>query len=664
MAELRTVLDYETRSRVPLELAGAITYAQHESTSIFCLGYKIDDGPEYLWIPERAPMPDDLWRAFKYGTLVAHNAGFERAITRYTLPRYPLLTAKQKGVLAHIPASRWRCTAAKAAMCAMPRGLEMAAKVLELPTQKDKHGHTLIKKYSKPRKPSKNNPKLWWDDRDDLRDIYRYCLIDVQAEYELDQALPDLSDYEQKVWELDQKINDRGILIDIPTVKIILKMIAEETGNITRGIQKLSNGTIEKATQNARMLKWLNDRGAEMSNLQAQTIRDKLVERLAPDVRQMLEYRQGGSKTSTAKYQKMIYAVGEDNRARELLLYCGATPTARWSGKRIQPHNFPRPTIKGFNSDEAIELIKSGGLEALRKKYGPAKVMDALVSAIRGMLIASEGYELFCSDFAAVEARLAFWVAGHDAGVRAFVEDQKLYEDMAATIFGMDIKDVEKESLERFIGKETILGCQYGMGPPKFVKQCHGKGKVIPLPMAKKAIYAYRKKHHPVPTAWANIERAVISVVSGRKKRVSLHKVTMYMSGNYLCIKLPSGRRLRYFKPRLSHKQLASGRMVPQVNYWAWDAKYGWVEVRAWGGIFFNHIVQGIARDLMVNGILNIDAAGYRILLSVHDEALAERKKGFGNLSEFTKLMAGNLPEWARGAPIRAEGWTGQRYRK
>lgn len=664
MTDVRCVLDYETRSRASLDKRGAIEYAKDRTTSVFCLGYKIDDRPVKIWIPEREYMPVDLWWAFQNATLVAQNAAFERAITKHTIPKYALVTRLQKQTLYDLHPSRWVCTAAKAAASSLPRNLEMAAKILELPTQKDMVGNKLIKKYSKPRKPTKNNPSHWWNDPNDLKLIYQYCMTDVQAEYELDQELPDLSDYEQKVWELDQKINDRGVLIDIPTVRLILEMIHEEMTNVTRCVQKLSNNTIAKVTQRALVLEWVNERGAAMENLRAETIRDKLLEEnLNPKIRRMLQYRQAGSKTSTGKYVSMIHAVGKDSRARELLLYHGAVPTARWAGKRVQPQNFPRPTIKGFNSDEAIALINSDGLPAIRKKYGEHNVMDVLVSSIRGMMIASPGFELFCADFAAVEARLAFWVAEHEEGLEAFRNKLKLYEMMAAEAFDMKIEDVLKDSLERFVGKESVLGCQYGMGWKKFMAQCHKKGMSrVTEEIAKKAVYTYRRVHAPVTQLWRNLEEAAIAAITYPGEQIKINKVVFYVSGNWLNIKLPSGRRLRYFKPCIKQKQLAHGRMVPEIRYWGMEA-YQWRLCSIWGGILCNHIVQGIARDLMVNGIFNIDEAGYRFLLSVHDEGLSERQKGFGNLKEYVKLIT-KLPKWADGAPITAEGWSGPRYRK
>lgn len=672
---IRCTMDYETRAGVSLPLVGAIEYSKE--ADILCLGYKINNGKVKLWIPELGRMPDDLWLAFQYGILVAHNASFERAVTRWCLPRYVALgtvTEAQAQVLETIPISRWRCTAAKAAASSLPRNLEMGAQVLGLKTQKDMVGSKLIKKYGKPRKPSKKNPSRWWNDPADLKKIYAYCKTDVQAEWELDEELPDLSAYEQKVWELDQKINDRGILIDIPLVKTILTMIDEEMTNINGHIQELSDGTIETAGQTAKILKWVNSHtflsGPALPNLQAQTIRDALLEDDLDDkVRKMLLLRQAGSKTSTGKYVSMLAAVGADHRARELLLYHGTVPTARWSGKRVQPHNFPRPTIKGFKMDEAIRYIKRGH-HAVAMKYGKHNVMEVLVCAVRGMLIASPGHELYCADYAQVEARVAFWVAEHEEGLEAFRTGAKLYELMAAEAFDMHVEDILKDSLERFVGKESVLGCQYGMGWAKFKSQCHKKGmKGVTDEIAKKAVYTYRRVHYPVTEAWKNLENAAVQAILNPGEKFCTNKCVFYIHGKWLNIKLPSGRRLRYFKPQVGQKEIGRGshkRMVPEIRYWGFytvNSRQVWGRISIWGGVFMNHICQGIARDMMVAGIFNIDEAGYKFLLSVHDEGLAEHRLGKGSVKEYVRLMT-TLPAWADGAPITAEGWCGARYKK
>jgi len=299
----------------------------------------------------------------------------------------------------------------------------------------------------------------------------------------------------------------------------------------------------------------------------------------------------------------------------------------------------------------------------IRRSYGdPMKVFSSIT---RGMLIASPGKELFCADFAAIEARVAFWLAEHEEGVKAFLENRKLYEEMASEAFGIPIEEITKESLERFVGKESVLGCQYGLGWAKFLKNCHQKGvKQVTSEMAKKAVYTYRKVHWPVPAFWSAIENACIKAILNPGKRYKVTKVTAYMSEQWLCVKLPSGRRLRYFKPRVTQKQLSGGRMVPEIRYWTVDSyTRQWVETQIWGGPLTNHCVQGISRDLMVNGVFNIEEAGYEFLLSVHDEGLAEREKGLGNVKEYVSLMT-RLPAWAKGCPVTAEGWSGPRYKK
>jgi DNA polymerase bacteriophage-type len=302
----------------------------------------------------------------------------------------------------------------------------------------------------------------------------------------------------------------------------------------------------------------------------------------------------------------------------------------------------------------------SGALSWIRENY--KNPMDVFSSIIRGVIIPPHGQEFFCADFAAVEARIAFWVAGHDEGVQAFLDNRKLYEEMASEAFQMPIEEVTKDSLERFVGKESVLGCQYGMGWKKFKSQCWKKGvKRVDDEMAKKAVYAYRKLHWPVPQAWKDLEKAVVAAIrTGDTFQVC--KSRIYLRGDWLNIQLPSGRRLRYYKPRVSYKQLASGHMVPEIRFWGIE-HYQWCETTIWGGIFFNHIVQGVARDLLAFSMMGIEESGYCVVVHAHDEVLAERKIGEGNLDEYLSLMT-KMPDWAADAPIRAEGWVGKRYRK
>lgn len=303
-------------------------------------------------------------------------------------------------------------------------------------------------------------------------------------------------------------------------------------------------------------------------------------------------------------------------------------------------------------------------LEKIRAEFGSP--MNVFSSLIRAMFIASPGCEFFCGDFSGVELRLLFWVAEHEEGLQRIREGVDLYRDMAAYLFSLPINTITKESRERFIAKESVLACGYGMGFSKFLITCHSKGaKDVDEELAKKAVYAYRKKHHPVPTLWKNVETAVIEAIRYPGTAYTLNKVTIYVKDNFLNIKLPSGRRLKYFKPRLAQKMLGGGRVVSEIRHWGMDPKtHQWVEMATWGGVLVNNIIQGISRDLMANAMVKIEEGGYQFLLSIHDEGLSERKKGEGSQKSYLSLMADNLPKWAEGAPIAAEGWVGDRYRK
>lgn len=299
-------LDFETRSRVDLKLKGAIEYARDPSTSVLCLGYKFNDMPARVWRPGE-PFPSDLRMMFKNPKIrvIAHNAGFERAILQYTLGRE---IPEARG----IAIDRFICTAAMAAAHALPRGLEDACRVLRLPVQKDMVGNKLMKKYMKPRKPTKNDPREWWDDELDLIRVAEYCRRDVEAEWLLYNELPPLSDYEFKIWCLDQEINDRGVFVDVEAVDAALQLIPLEVERLRARVEKITKGAIENTSKVRDVLNYVNDRGAGLENLQAKTIEAKLKDPdLDPEIRAVLELRQKSSRSSTAKFKAFKERVGD-----------------------------------------------------------------------------------------------------------------------------------------------------------------------------------------------------------------------------------------------------------------------------------------------------------------------------------------------------------------
>jgi DNA polymerase len=651
---MEVVIDYETRSAANLKKTGATKYAQDPTTEIICVAWKVDDGETELWYPIHEGPPTDLIHLIKNHDVnfVAHNAGFEQAITEWVLfPKY-LNSNKYKR---YFSPGRWICTAAKAASHALPRSLGEACIALKLPVQKDMEGRKLILKYCKPRR-SNSDEIIWWDDMQDLERLGEYCKTDVEAEYLLHKALPNLTPMETAVWRLDQTINKRGLRIDEESINIALELVAGENEYNRKRIKEISNGEIQNATQRAVLLDFVNERGAGLADLRAGTIKDALKKGFDdPLVTEVLEIRQASSKTSTAKFQAFLDRMCDDGRVRDLLVYHGAS-TGRWAGSGVQPQNFPKGNIS--NTDRAIEIMRTKDVGMIKLEYGD--LMTALSSCLRGMIVPSEGRELYCADYAAIEARVAFWLVDNEEVLQIFRDDEDLYVDMASLIFGCAPSQVDKSM--RQLGKIAILALQYGMGKKKFFETCAQWGSPVSEELAAKTVTAYRTKYDTIVSAWRNIERAACLAVAKPGRRITINKTTWFVENRFLYCELPSGRRLAYPYPRVVSKKTPWGAEGFELRHWARNSlTRKWEETGTYGGLLFENICQAVSRDLMAEAMLKVEAAGYPILISVHDELLAEKSRG--DINDFNRLMS-SLPQWARGLPLSAEGWSGPRYKK
>ena len=666
MSEQRfMVLDYETRSEADLRAVGAFEYSMHPTTQILCAAWRIGTKAELLKAPTRIWSPafeakngefGELLRSLLDPTiaLVAHNALFEQVITRNVFSK----SMYSKPALRTIPHDRWICTAARASALALPRKLEMACIALGLDVQKDMEGAKLLLKYCKPRRPTKNNPAKWHSSSADLRRLMEYCATDVGAETELFLKTPSLNRLEREIWKLDQKINFRGVLCDRKLVAEALKMVQVETHELNKEASELTKGRVMAATQRDAMLREIRQAGFDIPDLRAKTVSDAVAGgTIDGKARRLLEIRQSVSKSSTAKYEAFWNRSGTDGRVRDTLLYWGAS-TGRWAGMGLQPQNFPRGTLK--NTDLTAELIRAGDLETLRLLYG--NPMEVLSSTLRAAIIAPEGRTLFCADYAAIEARVLFWVARHEHGLDAFREGRDLYREMATVIFRKQLDNVEKS--DRQVGKQAILGCGYGMGGTKFQATCANYSIDVSEEIADRAVKAYRSTHSLVPELWRNLEKASIAATQSPGRRYTINRTTWFVERDFLWCELPSGRRLAYYKPSVQFKETPWGEKRPALYHWAVNPKTKqWERTGTWGGVLTENVVQAISRDLMAEAMLRIESAGYDVTLTVHDELVAERDLGKGSLKEFESLMAA-IPAWAEGCPVKVEGWTGPRYHK
>lgn len=669
--QVYAVIDYETFSEAPLKKCGAAEYSVHPSTEIICVAWKIGtrqtlrDAKTESWAPNDACSggcsPGEFIAALRDPNtlLVAHNALFEQLITRNVFATKYMYSKKAE--IQAIPVNRWICTASLAATLALPRKLEGAADALKLNTRKDMEGSKLIMKWCKPRKPTKKDPSTRHTDPLELARVLQYCETDVDAETELFLRCPPLSETERKIWELDQVINQRGFMVDRPLIETVLTMIETESKILNDETDSMSFGSLASATQRDGVLEWLQAEGVFLPDLRKKTVDDALSDGLVSgEAKRMLELRQAISKTSTAKYRMLELRSRHDSRIRDILLYHGCS-TGRWVGTGVQPQNLPKNSIG--NSIQAAEILREGDLELVRLIYGDP--MTVFSSCLRNTIVAPEGVTLDVADYAAIEARVLFWVARHEAGMQAFRDERDLYKEMAVNIFKVKISEVS--TFQRFVAKQVMLGCGYSMGAKKFVAYCALMGKEVTQELADAAVASYRSIHWPVVRLWDNIGKAAIAAVQNPGKKYTINRTQWYVRDGFLICVLPSGRKLYYREPSVSYEETPWGEKRPCLYHFGVNSyTKKWENQKTYGGRLVENVVQGIARDLMAEAMLRIEARGpWAIVLSVHDELIAERDLtlGDGSIEEFNELMA-TLPAWAEGCPVKAEGFSSDRYHK
>lgn len=685
-----------------LKKAGAFKYSLDPTTQPTCLAFKVHGGPKVYFLPfeminsQWHELPQDIrvtWsNLIKYRfEFSAHNAFFEKCIyTNILVHRYGW---------PEIPLTLYRCTAAKAAACALPRALEGAGHAMRLSTQKDKNGYVAMMATCKPTKKWKAwhdlkekvaqgkrinektkkrvgelEPKVFLEPEDDpqvWQTLYRYCQIDVLTEEKLDDALPDLIPEEQEIWHLNQTLNWRGLRIDIPTTHKVVDMIETDSKEKLEELDILTMGLIVKGGATKAILEFMAFDGIVLPNLRAKTVDDAIKE-VTGDMKRLLELRKALSMTSTRKYQTFLARANPDHRVRDILLYHGAS-TGRDTGTGIQPHNFPKGVIKVPDGDPycIVNDVIEWDHEMLRILYGDS--LPLVFSAIlRNMIMASDGYELFVADYAKIEVAVIWWLAGNEAGLRILREGRDPYIYQAASNLGKTYEEVDeavkaKEAWAldaRQLGKAQILGCGFGMGWQKFMSTAWDFYRLkLSEEQSLAAVTNYREANAAVPLLWKDYEKHAIAAVENPGVVTEVAQVKFRVSANFLWVKLPSGRKLAYRDPELTMRETDYGPRKSLAFYAVNSKTKKWGLEFTWGGTLTENIVQAVARDLMMTAIVRLEKAGYRALLTVHDEALCEAKKGVGDLEEFKRIMC-EKPPWAEGLPLAASGWCADRYRK
>lgn len=526
-------------------------------------------------------------------------------------------------------------------------------------------------------------PILWAESRQLFEELWAYCRQDVIAEKAVSNRLIDLDENETKMFLMDAAVNERGFQLDVEGVNAALDVVDAECIDLTVEFQNITEGVIEKATQRDRVKEWFNAQGLYLEDTRKETI-DAILEGTsghpshqhpAPHVLRALELVKTLGRSSTSKYVKMRDWVCPDGRVRGGLLYHGAS-TGRWSGQGVQPHNFVKGSIKDMAG--AWDAIKTGDrsvIAALTNEDGEryTDVMEVLSYALRGAIIPTPGYQLYVADYAAIEARVVLWLAGDTEALEVFARGKScgcggkcskcdIYLAMATDIWGKHFTKSDKK--ERDTGKVAILGLGYQMGWSKFQATALKAGVVLTDEFAQEIVNVYREKRWRVKQMWWDQEAAAVAaVISGRTVRCGY--ISWLLDDGFLRCVLPSSRWLSYPNPEIEKRFTPWGELKDVLTYEGIN-QYSrkWQRQASYGGMLVENITQAVARDLMAEAMLRCENSGtYIPVLSVHDELIAEAKIGEGNVHEFEQLMA-EIPDWAEGCPVAAEGWAGLRYKK
>lgn len=691
-------LDFETFSSVDIRSSGAYKYTESLDFEILMMAYSFNDEPEQiidLARGESIPMrileawtdPDTL--------LFAHNATFER------------LCLRAYGVI--IPPERWRCSQVKAAYCGLPQPLADLSKALNLGEDaKDAKGKALIQYFSVLVKPTKangyrrrnlphHNPEKW-------EDFKRYCIKDVQAEKAVLKRLEayEIPEFEQRLYNLDQRINDRGIKIDSAFAQRAVDINNRILGEIIRDLKKLTN--LENPNSLPQLKSWLSlEMKKTIKSLSKDDIPILLKEAGAGSIAgKVLALRLKGSKTSVKKYVAMLCCLCDDGKAHGLFQFYGAGRTGRWAGRLIQLQNLPKNFMKDL--EFAKKLVRDGKFDALQMIYD--SIADTLSQLIRTAFVPTEGKIFGVADFKAIEARVIAWLAGEAWRLDVFNSTGFIYEASAGMMFSVDPdtiqrlengKEVKGENYYlRARGKvaELALGYQGGVGA---LIQMGAEEMGLSNKEMKYIVSKWREANPNIVELWKDIEKcAILAIKTGKTKLSKFKGISFSYDGTVLQIGLPSGRKLIYQSPRiveevkwehlrkdpdtgeqesvwipLSQKRptdIGTGKTwtVQKLTYMGMNqTKKIWCRIDSYGGKLVENIVQAIARDILAVSMVKLDSRGFDIVMHVHDESVAdlERETAEERLEEMCQIM-GEPIEWAEGLPLAADGYLTEFYKK
>lgn len=704
-------IDTETFSETQIK-AGTFRYAQDCEIMLFT--YAFDDGEVACWdLAAGEEMPDALAEALLDDsiTIIAHNVLFDRTVFRLARNAHPILVQAGENI------GRWQCNLVRALAHSLPGSLAVLCEIFNLAEDvaKQKDGKALIRLFCMPR-PAKTklrrataatHPAEW-------QRFAEYAKSDIVAMRVIAHKIPNWNypDPELACWHLDQKINDRGVAVDLELAHAAIAAAEAAKLRLAGECHALTNGEVESATKRDKLLAHLLlEYGVDLPDLQASTLERRVEDSsLPPAMRDLLINRMQASMGSTSKYKAMLKAVNDDGRARGLLQFDGAARTSRWSGRQVQPQNMFRPP-KYLSKDWefSVEAVKAGVTPLFFDN-----VMEATAGLARAALIPARGKKFVVADLSNIEGRDQAWLAGEEWKLQAFRDydtiigwengkvvrkGHDLYKLAYAKAFKIRPEDVTEE--QRQIGKVMELALGYGGGVGAFVtfalaynidleelacaaydtlpdwarkeaenfyEWCFKKG-LNTYGLSKKAFVTcdalkrmWRAAHSNIDVHWDEIERAFFNATTQAGIKFTARRLTFVRAGNWLRVILPSGRSLCYPSPRAEGENEPYKRKLSYMGVNQYTRK--WQRVKTYGGKLFENVCQSVACHVLKDAMPGIEAAGYEIVLTVHDEVISEAPdtEAF-NEEALSSLLAAN-PPWALDLPLAAAGFQGYRYRK
>ena len=645
-------IDLETYSSVDLAKCGVYRYCDSDDFEILLFAYAADDEEvQIIDLASGEKIPKEIAAAITDPQIIktAYNANFERTcLTKYfNKPMAP---------------SQWRCSSVHALMLGLPGNLDGVAKCLKLEAQKMKEGKALIRYFSMPCKATKANGgrtrNLPHHDKKKWESFKAYCRQDVEVERQIRKRLElfPIPTEEQKLWELDQKINDNGVSVDM---ELVTNAIIADVEYRKRALDEATKLTkLDNPNSPVQLKTWLEEQGVEVESLSKKNVEELLNEVEDLQVKNVLELRQAMSKTSIKKYEAMYRSMCSDGNIRGLVQFYGANRTGRFAGQLVQIHNLPRNDMSDL--ELARQLLKEGNYELLDLLF--ESVPEVLSQLIRTALIPSKGHRFIVTDFSAIEARIIAWLAGEKWVLDTFKGHGKIYEMTASRMFGVPLERITKGNPEyelRQKGKVAVLACGY-QGSTGALIAMGALNMGLTEDELPEIVSSWRKSNPNIVKLWKNIEDAAITAVKERVVVKMQYGLKFIYKSGILFMTLPSGRSLAYVRPRIGIDERFN---KEQLSYEGIDAGNQWGRIPTYGGKLTENCIQAIARDCLAVAMLRLDEAGYKIAFHVHDEVILDVPNGFGSLEEVEKIMGQSIP-WAPDLPLKAEAFETDYYKK